>query len=398
MEEVAAGRGSLLFSGTAGQVEETFHTAIHYYQVNGALHHANATDPRSPRRSRAWSAGIASLHDFESAARAWPGMQPVSAPELDRAAPTTWRPPISTPFTMSTRCIPTPSMEPARPSRWWPAAISTCPTCKPSAATMGLPVNNPTVILNGTNPGVIAGGEQEEATLDAEWAGAIAKKAAVKFVVSASTGSSDGVALSAQYIVNHNVAPVMTTSFGLCEQAAGSTYAAFWNSLWQQAAAEGITSFVAAGDSGAAGCDSPSETKATGPLGVNALASSPYNVGVGGTQFSDTANPGQYWSASYNPATLGSALTYIPEAVWNQSGTAAGGSELWAGSGGASTFYSRPAWQTGTGVPADTHRHRSRRLSGRLHPRRLCDRTWTADCTPWEEPRPRRPLGPESWL
>jgi len=113
---------------------------------------------------------------------------------------------------------------------------------------MGLPSNLPTVILNGPDPGVLSS-DQAEATLDVEWAGAGAKKAPVKVVVSKSTAASDGVTVSAQYIVNHKVAPVMTTSYSACEAAAGYAYAQFWGSLWQQAAAEGITSLIASGDS-----------------------------------------------------------------------------------------------------------------------------------------------------
>ena len=84
----------------------------------------------------------------------------------------------------------------------------------------------------------------------------MAKGATIEFVVSASTASSDGVTLSAQYIVNNNLAPVMTLSFGLCEAQMGSGNQ-FFNSLWQQAAAQGISVFVAAGDTGSAGCDVP---------------------------------------------------------------------------------------------------------------------------------------------
>ena len=98
--------------------------------------------------------------------------------------------------------------------------------------------------------------------------------------------------------MNHNLAPVMTLSFGNCEAAIGSAGNQFWNSLWHQAAAQGITVLVAAGDSGAAGCDSPSSTSATGGAGVNGLCSSPYSTCVGGTQFADSANPSTYWSAS----------------------------------------------------------------------------------------------------
>jgi hypothetical protein len=122
--------------------------------------------------------------------------------------------------------------------------------------------------------------------------------------------------------------------------------------LWQQAAAQGITVLVSSGDSGAAGCDSPSASSATGGASVNGLCSTPYSTCVGGTQFADAANPSVYWSAT-NAGNFSSALGYIPEAVWNSSGPGLG---LWAGGGGASAVYAKPSWQSAPGVPADGHR------------------------------------------
>ena len=159
--------------------------------------------------------------------------------------------------------------------------------------------------------------------------------------------------LSAQYIVNHNLAPVMSTSFGLCEASLGSSGNSFLSSLWQQAAAEGITVFVSSGDSGAAGCDSASASTATHGRAVNGLCSTPYSVCVGGTELNDVSNPTLYWASSNSAGTQASALSYIPEVVWNASGPGYG---LWASGGGASTVYAKPSWQAGTGVPADGKR------------------------------------------
>jgi pseudomonalisin len=145
----------------------------------------------------------------------------------------------------------------------------------------------------------------------------------------------------------------MSMSFGLCEAALGSSGNSFLNSLWQQAATEGISVFVSSGDDGAAGCDSASASTATHGRGVNGLCSTPYSVCVGGTEFNDLSSPSLYWSASNVSATQSSALSYIPEAAWNESGPGAG---LWASGGGASSIYAKPSWQTGTGVPADGKR------------------------------------------
>jgi subtilase family serine protease len=144
----------------------------------------------------------------------------------------------------------------------------------------------------------------------------------------------------------------MTTSFGQCEAAMGSSENNFYNNLWAQAAAQGISSFVAAGDSGAAGCSYASASAGSGQA-VSGLASTPYNVAVGGTQFQE--GTGTCW-ASATSADGSSALGYIPERAWNESGSMSGGSGLWAGGGGASSIYAKPSWQAGKGVPADGHR------------------------------------------
>jgi hypothetical protein len=205
----------------------------------------------------------------------------------------------------------------------------------------GLIVNQPTVILEGANPGLLSG-DQDESTLDVEWSGALAPNAAIKFVVAASTSASDGIDLSAQYIVNHKTATVMSTSYGSCEAYMGSGEMAFYNSLWQQAASEGISSFVSSGDSGAAGCNGGSSTRGS-MAGVNGLCSSPYSTCVGGTEFNEAS--GNYWSST-NGAGGGSALSYIPEKVWNESASD-GGSGLWSSGGGVSQYFTQPTWQQG---------------------------------------------------
>src|SRR5262249_13139206 len=121
----------------------------------------------------------------------------------------------------------------------------------------GLPVNPPQIIVNGSDPGNLGGGEEMEAVLDASWAGATAPRASVKFVISKSTATSDGVLLSEQYIINNNLADVMTMSFGDCEAHNTAGTASAISSMAQQAAAQGITFLVSSGDSGSAGCDDP---------------------------------------------------------------------------------------------------------------------------------------------
>ena len=89
---------------------------------------------------------------------------------------------------------------------------------------------------------------------------------------------------------------------------------------------------------------------------MSGLASTPFNVAVGGTQFNDTASPSTWWSSTNNSTNQSSALSYIPEIAWNESGTVSGGSGLWASAGGVSTVYAKPSWQSCVGVPADGKR------------------------------------------
>src|SRR5208337_802278 len=126
------------------------------------------------------------------------------------------------------------------------------------------------------------------------------------------------------YIVEQNLAPIMSESYGQCELAIGTAGNQFYNVLWQQASAQGITVFISAGDGGSAGCDNfdaQSPAPAQYGLQVSGYASTPYNVAVGGTDFNDFSNPATYWSLTNNPTTQESALGYIPETTWNDSCT-----------------------------------------------------------------------------
>ena len=182
-------------------------------------------------------------------------------------------------------------------------------------SNFGLPAKDPVFIHNGNAPGDLNGTEELEADLDVEWSGAVAKNATIKFVISKSTRTTDGVTLSAQYIVNNNLAPVMSTSFGNCEQSLGATGNAFWNNLWTQAAAQGITAMVSTGDTGAAGCDA--NNAATGTV-----------VAVSGSVRPQTTlrlaglNSMKARGSSGRQSTMlisSSALGPIPEIVWNES-------------------------------------------------------------------------------
>jgi len=193
--------------------------------------------------------------------------------------------------------------------------------------------------------------------------GAIAPVATVELVVSATTNTTDGIDLSEAYIVEQNFADVMTESFSSCELYATDTQLAGASALAEQAAAQGISYFVSTGDNSAEGCDDPSSSPATHPISVNYLASTAFNVAVGGTMFNENGDTSKYWTSARPFAET--AISYIPEDVWKESGQTKG---LWAGGGGASAGniqsgvgtsagVRKPYWQSHVeGIPNDGFR------------------------------------------
>ncbi|MBZ5547645.1 MAG: Ig-like domain repeat protein [Acidobacteriia bacterium] len=390
--QVSKGRTVIEFSGTAGLVKQAFGAAIHSFVVNGEQHWANVSDPSIPAALAPVVAGVNSLHNFlKKPQNRFLGTYSQKSKRVSSPAPG---------FTFLGGCVvdltgncyalvpydfatiynllplwnaPTPingtgqtiaivgrtDINPADASTFW--------------TLFGLDgVNAPqptlTITYNGSNPGV--NGDESEADIDTQWSGAAAPGATINFVTSASTETTDGVDLSAIYIVDNNLAPVMSESYGLCEAFLGAGGVQFYSSLWAQAAAQGISAMVSTGDNSSAGCDDPNSPAQSG-LNVNGLASTPFNVAVGGTDFAQfTTDPATYWNSTNDPITQASAKRYIPETTWNDScanplfqfvtgGTAnpetncnnssfSNFLDLWGGSGGPSLAWAKPAWQTGT--------------------------------------------------
>ncbi len=347
IEDIPAGKRLIVFSGTAGQLQEAFHTEMRRYSVANALHIANAEDPRIPAALADTIAGIVSLNDFRRssslALRRLPaaGAQPPAKPQYS-AGGTHYLAPAD----FATIYDLNPLYNAGDSGAGTAIAIAGRSDIDPAdvaqfRAATGLPPNPPAVILAGADPG-LAGGDQAEATVDVEWSGAVAPAASIRLVAAASSAVTDGIDLASAYIVNHAAAPVLSLSYASCEPQMGAAGLAFYNALWEQAAAEGISVLAASGDAGAAGCSAGSSASGSFPA-VSGLCSSPYATCTGGTEFNEGAGPAQYWAAA-NGAYLGSALQYIPEEVWNES-AANGGSDMWASGGGVSTVYLQPAWQ-----------------------------------------------------
>jgi len=196
-------------------------------------------------------------------------------------------------------------------------------------------------------------GDQMEATLDVTRAGSVAPNANLLLV--SATQASGGVEVAMQYLVQTTPLPaqVVSISYGACEAEAGQSGVNYWDALFQQAAAEGISVFVASGDSGASGCEDAFATPVTNPGAISPsyICSSGYATCVGGTEFNDAGNPVQYWNTS-NGSSLASARLYIPEGAWNEPLNSKSSPQVAGSGGGVSSFIPTPAWQAGTGVPA----------------------------------------------
>ena len=358
--QVSKGRTVIEFSGTAAQVESALHTSIHQYFVSGENHWANASDPQIPAALAPVVSGVVTLHDFRK--------KPYSIRSGQTFAITS-APGERPQFRSSTGNN---AMGPADFNVIYNVGASmtgagatigvigrsniNIQDVRDFRVRFGLAVNDPQIVLNGPDPGDLLGIEEGEAVLDVSWSGAVAPLAAVKFVVSESTNATDGIDLSEFYIIDNNLADVMTESFGTCEAPLSGGQASAISGLAEQAAAQGITYAVSSGDNGAAGCDDQTVSPATHAASVNVLASTPFTVAVGGTQFNENGNPSTYWNSS-NGAGFLSAKSYIPEDVWNESAGVAGGSGLWSSSGGKSIFFGKPSWQSGVaGIPNDAAR------------------------------------------
>src|SRR5260370_23316847 len=322
------------FSGTARHVRTGFHTEIHRLQVRGAGYIANVSDPQIPAALAPVVVGVVSLNNFKPHA-----LQEMRSPRPNYTFPdslggSTY---AMAPADLASIYNLNPLFKAGISGRGQTIAliedtnVFSASDWKTFRSTFGLsgytsgsfstvhpaPLSGPN---NCANPGVIPSNDAE-AILDAEWASAAAPNATILMPSCAATPTTFGGLIALQNLIDARTPPpaLVSISYGQCETENGAPANAAYNSTYQQAAAEGVSVFVAAGDSGASGCDN-NVAQATHGIGANACASTPSNVAVGGTDFSDTysGTSNIYWGATNTP-TFGSALSYIPEIPWNNS-------------------------------------------------------------------------------
>jgi subtilase family serine protease len=389
VDSISNGRTRIRFSGPAAAVGAAFATSLRYYRVGGEKRIGYATSVRIPAAFAGVVASVTGLEsvryrpalhvsgpirslapssrpagtycpggvapcqytifpaDFDAIYDLDPvrqqgtdgtgqtivivGRSRIYAPDIDHfrslagltgAAPTTIVPPDGT--------------DPGAP-------LSTCPD--DSTPTCGNPADQV--------------GDQSEATLDVERATSVAPGAAIALVVSADTNSIDGINFAIDYAVDHDPVPgkILSISFTSCEADNSLAVARSLDDVFGQAAAEGISVFVASGDAGVAGCASLDAAPAPGePSSTNIICSSQYVTCAGGTEFADADDESAYWQGSNGPYFL-SAIGYIPEGGWNEPLDRNGNTQLAASGGGVSSYLPKPAWQTGIGVPGSAGRY-----------------------------------------
>jgi subtilase family serine protease len=314
VNKVNKARTVVEFSGNAGEIQSAFRTSIHSYEINGAKHYANATNPKIPAALAPVISGILGLNDFRPKPYTTPGPAAKYDPATKRFKPQ---------LTATTASGDILLVVPADAATIYNSPSSTLNlnfgnsanpgnlcgnapgVCDGTGATIGivgdsniniaddanyralflpgLPANPVNVIVDGIDPGIT--GDSDEALLDTQIAGGLAPGATIDLYVSADTTLQSGLFLAIQRAINDNVVDILNVSFGNCEFSLGNNNQTL-SAFWQQAAAQGITVTVATGDNGSAGCDDPSvDTTATDGLAVNGFASTPYDVAVGGTDF-----------------------------------------------------------------------------------------------------------------
>ena len=339
---VGRARTSIIFTGTAGDVGQALQISFHRYSVDGHTHFANTTEPSLPVALQAAVRAIHGLHDFH--------MQPKAV--LRKTLDPNYTSSTSGSHYLSPDDYGTIYNIKALWNAGYDGTGQKIVIAGQTQVALSdiqkfrtrflLPAADPQLLLvpNTTDPGTVKG-DLGEADLDLEWSGATAPHATLIYVY------SFNVMDAVLYAIDQNLAPVLSLSYGMCEPDSLLSDMQTMQSWARQANAQGMTWVNAAGDSGGDDCYTVSSSgTASGSTGlaVDSPADIPEVTGIGGTTLSEGS--GQYWNDTNN-ANGGSAISYIPETVWNDSSP---GNPA-AGGGGASTVFLIPPWQTGLGVP-----------------------------------------------
>jgi hypothetical protein len=398
------------FSATARNVRETFGTQLHYFNAGGGIHPGLIQDPMIPAALATVVAGIEGLNkipphanhtrtkqaSYDRVTRQWQSVEAADSNEAKALYTPSAGNYFVTPQDFYTIYNVNPVFTSTKGANANVAVIEESDieygTVTSGVATGGdvatfrnlFGVNTlaaltmhvyhgyGTVSCNAPGIDPNGNGEDGEASLDAEWASALAPAANLIFM-SCDQKVNQGIITSEMALIDNNLSDTMSLSYGNSELNFTSSNYTTLDTLYAQAAAQGQSFLVSAGDSGSDVKDQNTTGTATSGVNVSAFASSPNVTAAGGTDFVDTydsvmggAALSTYWGAT-NTATFGDALGYVPETAWNDSCassilaayegyTGAGlcnagkgfvSGDVVGGSGGFSAHYAVPSYQSG---------------------------------------------------
>jgi len=364
VDRVSRSKDRVVFSGEAQQVASAFSSPLRYYKSNGETHFAPSEEISVPTALSGLVKDVTDLSNF----RPRPHMrlnrsaQPVATPNFTSGQTSAH---FLTPGDISTIYDVKAAYNAGFTGIGQAIAVMgqsaiLLSDIEKFQSAAGLPIKDPTLTLvPNTGTSAIITGDQAESDLDLEYSGGIAKGATIYFVYTGNSTNNNGVFDSISYAVDTQLAPVISVSYGLCEtELSPSSYSSL-NSTLAQAAAQGQTVVVSSGDDGSTSCNDATTLTTTQrqALAVSFPASSQYVTALGGTEFTDAAvapTNTTYWQAASGSDVISSALSYMPEVVWNDDSATNG---LSAGGGGVSSLSPRPTWQTGvTGIPSGNFR------------------------------------------
>jgi hypothetical protein len=367
----------ILFSGTAGRVEQAFHTELHRYDVHGHEHFALSIAPEVPSALARFIGGLRGVHDFQlRPATKRPRPSPAYLEDAGAGTGTLTLGPADFGAICDLESLDSAGVTGAGQSIGVVgasefndadiAAFRTTFALDPSR----MPVRD--LVPSSGTPVVLSVGYFNETELDLEWSGAVASEATVHYVY---TGNNRGYGPydAIVWAIEEGTYPVVTSSYGGCEQSLTPNEGIYLETLGDAASIEGVTLLNAAGDWGPAACDSELDTteKAASlgewirwPASIpsvvalnwgDAVPESPVTPAVAAVAPFDT-----YWSCTFSGTAACSPVDppgYVPESAWNEIAYNISTFDyFWgAGGGGASVIFAKPYWQVGQ-TPSGTMR------------------------------------------
>jgi subtilase family serine protease len=420
VNNVYPNKSEIDFSGTVAQVNQAFHTQENIYTIGNVKHFANASDISVPAALQPVIAGVMGLNDLRPTPQhetpkvgKWNAATHKFATSSTSSTQSSAGTPAAVQFTGIRGLVPNDmvqmygiaqirengvvgkgitiavvegdDMVPAD----WTNFVSqfnlarfggTFQQINPEPTSGQANCYDPDALLTSVL-GIPWQEDNDETVLDSEWATAIAPGANIVVATcygvtptlqAATTNFFGGVFIAATNLINGDSRPdIISASYGFGEGQVDSASKTAIDQMWAQADAEGISVFVAAGDSGTNPSYNGLWIYGHG-VDANAFATSPHDTSVGGTDTADVLDgtTSRYFSSTPN-SDYGTALGYVPEIPWNAScGNGVAAKDLYGyssaidlcqlmlktdpkgyyvtsegGSGGPSSVDSKPAWQ-----------------------------------------------------